>query len=170
MKKVLLSISALFLIFLSACTKEVDDIDIDVSKDMYLYESYWQITSILQDLDHENELTSPIEIFFDMNQCYRDNIYFFETTDKFFIDESFLKCNAATPDVTTMYYDISNNDSYLKIWSNPEEPDASVYLDGTIKTVNIKKFLVEKITYNTVTEKFEFRQYTFEASRPMDKK
>jgi hypothetical protein len=164
MKKVLFSLSAILALFLSACTKEEDDVDIDVSKHVYLYDSYWMLTSVLHNNDYTNENSPTIDITSTFNQCELDNVYYFEPGGHLNFNESFMKCNANDPEERNYYYSISNGDSYFKSWTNAEDPDHSIFVEGKIITYNTKHFVVETMIYDPSTEKTEFFSRTYKAT------
>ena len=172
MKKILLALSSCILLITASCTKEIDDKSIDVSKPVYLQESYWMLTSLIENLDYDNEDSPDKERFPFLNDCIKDDVYEFETTSNFSVAEHHLKCNASNPDKTNYFYAISNNDSHIKIWSNPDDIDNSIYMQGTITTINTRKFTIKTVTYNKTTEKNEMRLYTYETylAKPKDKK
>lgn len=162
MKKILLALSSFVLLFTASCTKEIDDRDVDVSKPVYLQESYWMLTSLIENLDYGNEESLDKEIFPFLDDCIKDNVYEFETKSDFSVAEHHLKCNASNPDKTNYYYSISNKDNYIKIWSNPDDIDNSIYMQGEITTINTKKFTIKTVHYNESTTKTEMRLYTYE--------
>lgn len=166
MKKVLLALSALIIVGFNSCTKEEDEVDIDVSKPSYLTKSYWEVTSVMVNPDYYNELSMATETFMvDSPLCFRDNIYDFASTTTFVVDELHLKCNANDPQQTTYFYSITNNDSQLKMWTNNDDPDGSIWFDGEIRTINIDKFTTTQYTYIPATEKTVQTVVTYEANR-----
>lgn len=162
MKKILLALSSCVLLFTASCTKEIDDKDVDVSKPVYLQQSYWMLTSLIENLDYGNEESLDKETFPFLNDCIKDNIYDFESTSDFSVAEHHLKCNASNPDKTNYFYNITKNDGYIRIWSNPDDIDGSIYMQGDITTINTKKFTIKNVRYNESTEKNEMRLYTYE--------
>lgn len=162
MKKYLLAIAALALLALGSCTKEEDDADIDVSKSVYLVDGYWRMTSFLVNNDIDNEFSPTTETFEFLDGCIKDNVYTFNSKSSLTINEDRLKCNVNSPDEQQYYYSITEGDSYIKIWSNPDNPDASIFMDGTIETISVKKFTISKKYWNATTEKNVYRQTTYE--------
>jgi len=162
MKKYILALLSISVLALNSCTKEEDDEDIDVSKSVYLVDGYWKLTSLLVNNDIDNELSPTNETFDFLDGCIKDNVYEFNSKTSMTIHEERLKCNANNPDKQDYYYSITNNDSYIKIWSNPDNPNESIFLDGTIQTISVTKFIVKKTYWNETTEKNVFTQHTYE--------
>lgn len=165
MKKVLLALSSILLLMTASCTKEIDDQDLDVSKPVYLQDSYWMLTSLIVDPDYGGDNSAPNETFPTLADCEKDNVFDFRTDTEYIVDESFLKCNANNPDQATYYYMITQNDSYIKIYSNPEDIDNSVLMQGEIETISIYKYTIKVLTYDENTELTEMKLYTYEASK-----
>lgn len=167
MKKILLAIVALSIVGFSSCTKEEDEAAIDVSKNTYLTKSYWKVTSVMINNDYGNVASSATEEFPNLPLCFRDDNYAFTTDGQFIIDEIFVKCNANNPQQFQYFYSISNNDKSIKIWKDPNDPGASMWLDGEITTINIDKFLTTK--YETINDKIKQTVTTYEVVKRKDK-
>lgn len=168
MKKFLYAILAVSTLAFASCTKEEDEIEIDVSKNGYLTKSYWQVTSVMVNPDFYAEGSFPTEEFTNLPLCFRDDIYEFTTDSKFIIDENHVKCNANNPQQKEYFYNIINSDKGFKVWSNPDDPDASLWFNGEIETFNIDKFTTT--SYNVVNDKTIQTVTTYESIRRKPKK
>lgn len=152
MKKFLFAILAVALAF-SSCTKEEDDNDIDVSKKAMITQGYWQMTSYKVQADYYDPEQFPVEQIETLDQCLKDNVWVFTSDKEMKIEENFMKCVITDPDVKYFFYEVYGNDTWIKIWSNPDDIDNSILYNGEIKTINADNFIIKTTTYNSSNDK-----------------
>lgn len=126
-KKILLGAIAFSLIGLSSCTKEEDNVDIDVSKTAFLKDGVWKLyqydwyRNILSE-----EPTFADDAFEPLDGCVKDNFYDFGNNGQVILDEGLTKCFLSQEQETKYYYALSQQDKFLSIWDlvpNPVETD-----------------------------------------------
>ncbi len=143
----------------TSCTKEEDDMDIDVSKPVLLADKYWQFYSYKIQWDANDPMQAPVEQFELLDQCQRDNFLIFYEDGTMAEFEHRIKCQLSQPDSTLMWYQVFNEDSRIKIWSNPEDPENSIFLQGRIRSHSIDTI---SITYDVYMEATEVtRRYVY---------
>ena len=167
MKKLLLALSALLVVSFVSCTKEEDELDIDVSKPSYLVNNYWKVTEVEVNPDFENENSFLSSVYQNLPLCFRDNIYDFTTSTTLTIDESHVKCDANHPQLSYFHYLVSNNDKSLMIYTNPEDPGASTWFNGEITTINVEKFTTTE--FKTIGNKIQQTVTTYEIDKKKNK-
>mgnify|MGYP000886972399 CR=1 FL=1 len=152
MKKFLYAILAASTLFFSSCTKEEDDNKIDISKPVMLQRGYWQMTSYKVQANYYDPEQFPVEQIETLDQCLKDNVWVFTSDTELKIEENFMKCVITDPDVRYLYYDIYGSDTWIKIWSNPDDIDNSIVLNGEIKNISADEFIVKSTTYDEATQ------------------
>jgi hypothetical protein len=149
MKKFILALAGLGL-FATACKKEDP---IDTSKTKYLMDKYWRMTSSLYTADVSDPLSLPVDIFPGFPTCRKDDYYHFATASTGEVHDHFDKCSGADPDESPFFWNLSNNETYLRIYTNPEFPEESIHLAGDVTYVSIDTFVLTYLDYNEVSEK-----------------
>lgn len=167
MKRILFLISlAIGALSLNSCEKKMDEVD--VTKNAYLLDRAFQIKSIMFTGDFYAEFPVYEDILIPKEPCEKDDFYFFNNAGMGSYHDNFLKCSASAPDNYPIFFNISNEDTYITIYTNPDDPGASIKLQGKMETETIDKFIVTHNYYNEHTEKTEELIYTFEKIEPTD--
>lgn len=168
MKKILtlalLAVSASF--SFTSCEKDKEKID--VTKNAFLYERAWVLKSAVYTDDIDVEFPAYIDLYSTMEPCQKDDYYYFNTKNSGELHEYFIKCNEDNPNFIPFYFNITDNDSYITIYTNPEDPGASVIMSGIMTTPNIDEFKVVNRYFDGTTEKNVQYEYVFEPIIPSD--
>lgn len=152
MRKIFYLLLASSSLFLASCTKEEDDIDLDASNTALLQQEYWRLTSMTFNPDINNVESVIQDAFQYLNDCYTDNVWAFPNSTDVNVDEYYLKCNINDPQVHNYKFNIQN-DSYLRIYTNPDDMNASILIEGKIVTETHDKFFVEHEYWEENTER-----------------
>lgn len=152
MKKIFYLLLASSTLFLASCTKEEDDIELDASNTALLQQEYWRMTSMTVNPDVDNDESFPQDSYQYLNACYKDNVWSFPNGTDAHMDEHYLKCNINDPQIHEYKYNIEN-DSYLRIYSNPDDRDNSIYIQGKITALTHDSFILEHRYWDENTEK-----------------
>ena len=105
-----ISITALFFILLFvACNKK----DTATSKTELLTSGTWKLTAVVADEDGNG--TYETDRFATFLPCFIDNIWSFGASSVGTMDEGPTKCNPADPQTETYTWQLTQNETYLKI-------------------------------------------------------
>lgn len=165
MKKILLSVLVITSMFgFSSCEKEEDPID--VTKNAYLFDRTWKLTGELYCADLDVEVPVYTDVYATLPDCYTDNFYFFNTKSTCQINDYWLKCSSTNPDITEVNFLVSNEDTYIKFYTNPDDIDNSIFLQGVMTTPDIEHFVITHTYWDEGTEKNVESIYYFEKFTP----
>jgi len=148
MRKLLFAVAGLAL-FTASCKKEDP---IDTSKTRYLMDDYWRLTKSIYIADISNPLDLGTDVYPDMLPCEKDNFMKFNTPSTFTIYDHYVKCTPGDPDEWAYFWQLSNNETHLKIFSDPAMPDETVFLEGDVTYRSIDTFIFTYTTFNEDTE------------------
>ncbi|KAA5534834.1 hypothetical protein F0919_09510 [Taibaiella lutea] len=142
MKKVIFALAICASIV--SCQKEEDTKPIDVSKTVYLMDKSWVVKAWSIRPDVSDTLSAPDSTYFNsINGCEKDNYLVFNSSSRASIHEGSSKCDQQAPDSVMYGYTLSNNDSHILIFTNPDEVDHGTYIDGEIKYASIDTFSIK---------------------------
>ncbi len=109
MKKTISIASLFFILLLAACNKK----DKAASKTELLTSGTWKLTAVISDNDGNGTYeTDDFATFF---PCFTDNIWSFGASSVVTLDEGPTKCNPADPQTETGTWQLTQNETYLKI-------------------------------------------------------
>ena len=149
MKKFLFALAGVA-IFATSCKKEDP---IDTSKTKYLMDKYWRMSKSIYIGDVADPLDFGTDIFPGFPTCEKDDYYHFATSSTGELHDHFAKCSGTDPDQMPFFWTITNNETHLKLYTNPEFPDESVHLEGDVTYVSIDTFILTYTVYSDVSEK-----------------
>lgn len=161
MKKLVLFLAA-FSVFFASCEKSEEDKNpIDASKVRLLMDGYWQLTGfyLVEDIDGETP-GFPIDLYTPMPGCEKDNIFKFTSSSTFMTYEMDSKCSMSAPDEYEWYYQLSQAEKHITMWSNVDDRENSIVFDGEIFYPKLTEFYIKYKVYNPTTEKMdEYSRY-----------
>jgi hypothetical protein len=108
MKHFFLFIAAFFII-INACNKK----DKPVTKTSLLTSGPWVVTAVVSDEDGNG--TYELNDYLSFESCYKDNFYTFKESGQLEINEGATKCSSTDPQTDAVTWQLSNNDTTLKI-------------------------------------------------------
>jgi hypothetical protein len=133
----------LFFILLTACTSIIifssckkDDIE---SKTKNLTTGSWKMTGYERDFDKDG--TFEENTFATIVDCYKDNIYTFQSNGDVIMDEGATKCNVTDPQAITLTWSLEDDGSILQ-WQGYEND----IIDLSSTTLKIKR----RTSYNFI--------------------
>lgn len=109
MKKTISITALFFILLLAACNKK----DTAASKTQLLTSGTWKLTAVVSDNDANG--TYETDDFATFSPCFTDNIWSFSTSSVVTLDEGPTKCNPADPQTETGTWQLTQNETYLKI-------------------------------------------------------
>jgi len=148
MRKLLFAVAGLAL-FTASCKKEDP---IDTSKTKYLMDDYWRLTKSIYISDISDPLNLGSDIYPDMMACVKDNFMKFNTASTYTVYDHYVKCSPGDPDTREFFWQLSNNETHLKIFADPALPDETVYLQGDMTYRSIDTFILTYTTFDEDTE------------------
>ncbi|PSK92033.1 hypothetical protein [Taibaiella chishuiensis] len=152
MRKLLLAGLGFTLLFASCSKSEEDKQPIDVSKTKMLMSGKWQLKAYVFVNDISDPTSMPLDYYTPLPGCEKDNFFIFNTTNQVSLYEGNTKCAATAPDSTVYNYNFTNDEKYLKIYSNPDDVDNSLILWGDVKYPTVDSFVIYYTTFNSTTE------------------
>lgn len=150
----------------SSC--EEDKEPIDVTKNAFLYQRAWKLVGLQQTLNIDAETPIWNDLYVLMEPCEQDDYMYFHTKSSGATFDYFIKCSSTDVDSTNFWYNITDNDSYITVYTNPDDMASSIVLQGGMSTPHIDTFRVTYTYFNEGTELNEQIQYTFEKIVPTD--
>lgn len=150
-----ISLAALFLVFTS-CEKDSNFYDIeDVSKLKMLSFGFWDLEeyTILSDIDAEG--LNPLSVYASLPSCELDDIIQFTTDGEMITHEGYTKCAVNNPDSVITYLSLSDKESKIVMWADPENPEGTHIFSGKIFYPSVDEFYWVFKKYNSTTEKTE---------------
>jgi len=112
MKKTISLFSAALILFLTpACKKDKGE-----SKTELLTSGSWKITAVVSDDDGNGSYET--NEFASFPACFIDNIFTFKTNGQLELDEGLSKCDVMDPQTETATWQLTQNETYLKIDSD----------------------------------------------------
>lgn len=155
MKKIILVLASCSI--LASCVKDEDKEPIDVSKVTYLMDGKWQLKMSTMIPDITDPAAVPVDLYYPLIDCIKDNHLEFKSGSDVTEYEN-IRCNNQQFDLLDMKYSLEQNQQYLKIWLNPDDPDNSIFLAGDISYPSIDTFVVTYLGTNpddeTLTARF----------------
>lgn len=144
-KLLLLAIGACLL---ASCAKNTGiDGPIDASRQKMLMDKAWQLKAFTLNRHLEDTNSTAQNIFNTIPACQLDNYFVFKKTTVLLCDH-YLKCSLSTPDTLVYNYSLTNNESHMTIWSNPDDPNNSVILSGDMTYPSVDSFILTYQTYD----------------------
>jgi hypothetical protein len=140
MKKAILALAICATIV--SCQKKEDTDPIDVSKTTYLMDGGWKLKFSTWRPDINDSASFPIDVYEPIPGCEKDNFYKFNTTNRVSLHEGGSKCVQTNPDSTVYGYVLTQNDSHLEIYTDPDAPNHSIVLAGNVIYPRIDSFSV----------------------------
>lgn len=155
----------LILTALSSCDKQET---VDVTKTGYLYNRGWQIIGLRSTSNVDVEEPIWVNLYDAMDPCKKDDYYFFSTKSSGAVYDHFIKCALSDPDSVQFWFSVSEDDQFIKVYSNPEDVEGSILVQGKITTPHIDTFKVNHRYWNPTTELNEEIEFTFKHFVPTD--
>lgn len=149
MKKLLLSLSIIGL-GIASCDK-METIDVSAQKD--LMDQTWQMTAQVTNANVTDTNFHYYDTYPQISACIKDNYYKFTGTNNVSLFDNTIKCVASAPGQLDYYYVLNPEENFIRIFSNTEDPENSVILQGEFKLVDINTFTVRTDTYEEDTER-----------------
>lgn len=109
MKKTISITALFFILLLAACNKK----DTAASKTELLTSGTWKLTAVVADEDGNG--TYETDRFATFLPCFTDLIFSFGASSVLTLDEGPTKCNPADPQTETATWQLTQNETYLKI-------------------------------------------------------
>ncbi|MBC6605865.1 lipocalin family protein [Hymenobacter sp. BT188] len=111
----------------------------------------WMVTAVTE----KEGTKAAVDIFTSEDACFKDNLYKFQASNAFVVDEGKTKCFSASPQTLTGQWSLSNNDQTLSGAVTFTAAPGFVYdveLTGTIEELNeTRLILVDTETVSGVT-------------------
>ncbi len=138
MKKVIFALAICATIV--SCQKKEDKDPIDVSKTTYLMSQHWQLKyyTLRPDVDDSSSFAAPVTI----PTCSQDDYLGFNTINRVSLYDGLSKCVIGSPDSIVYGYALTSNDAHLQIYTNPEDQNHQIYLEGAVTYPSIDSFIV----------------------------
>jgi hypothetical protein len=140
MNKIILSLAACAMI--ASCTKKEDKDPIDVSKTTLVMDGKWQLKAISWLPDVNDPTSFPVDDFSPLPGCEKDNFLIFKTKSNVTLFENGSKCSISAPDSIEYMYTLTNDDKFIRIYANAEDPANSSILAGDVKYPTVDSFIV----------------------------
>lgn len=156
-----ISLATIFLVFTS-CEKEDSFYDIeDVSKLKMLSFEYWELYdfTVAPDVDAEN--VNHESLFASLPSCELDNVFEFTLDGEMITHEGYTKCAVNDPDSFITYFTLSEKESKIVMWADPENPEGTHLFSGNIFYPSVDEFYWVFRKYNELSEKTEEHSYYF---------
>jgi len=151
MKKIILFVAGIGL--LASCSKNVkSDTPIDASKSKMLMDGAWQLKAYMINPDINDSLSIPQDAYTPLPGCVKDNFYVFHNAGVLVQYEGYHKCTLSDPDSVALLYQLSNNETHLRVWSNPDDPEHSVLFDGNMAYPSVDSFILDFQTYDSAAD------------------
>lgn len=168
MKKILILAvaSVLGISALTSCEKEKTPID--VTKNAFLLERAWKVKAINFTANADAETPAWNDVFTILEPCKKDDYYYFTTLNTGNKHDYFVKCNVSDPDQFEFFYTVTENDTRISLYTNPDDPGASTLFYGIMETPNINEFKITNKYFNGASELNEAYEYVFEMTVPTD--
>jgi hypothetical protein len=94
--------------------------------------------------DINDTLNAPDTTYFStINGCEKNNYLVFNSPNRVSMHEGASKCDEQAPDSVVYGYTLSNNDSHINIFTNPDGENHDTYIDGEIKYFAIDSFSIK---------------------------
>lgn len=140
MKKAILALAICATVV--SCQKKEDTDPIDVSKTTYLMDKSWKLTFFTWLPDINDSASFPVDVYTPLSGCEKDDFFRFYTKNRVSDNEGGSKCNLSDPDSTVYGYELTNNDKFLRIYTDPDLPEHDDVLAGDITYPSIDSFVV----------------------------
>jgi hypothetical protein len=140
MKKIILALACCATIV--SCQKKEDTDPIDVSKTTYLKDKTWKLTFFTWLPDINDPASFPFDSFTVMLGCQKDNYFKFNAGNRVTRYDGNSKCSQTDPDSVVYGYALTDNDTHLRIYAEPDIPEPPTYLAGTITYPAIDSFVL----------------------------
>lgn len=144
MKKLILALSCCALVAV-ACTPEEATQPIDASKARMLKDGSWQLKAYILIPDIAAEIPMPQDVYIAMPGCQKDDYIVFNNDYVLSIYQGLTKCNITDPDSVVYQYTLENDEKFLRVWANPDDPDNSVLMAGDVTYPSVDSFIMTYI-------------------------
>lgn len=162
MKKLILFFAAFSILFTS-CQKSDEDLNpIDASKVKLLMDGYWKLTDYKVLPDVSDSTAFQMDLYTPIPGCEKDDFYKFVSPSIFTKYEGDSKCTVSAPDSVQFYYQLTENENHLIMWSNPDDREHSIIYDAQITYPSLKKFILVYRIYSENTELTSEHTKTFQ--------
>lgn len=151
MKKLLLI--AFGACLLASCAKNLDDDGpIDASKQKMLMDKAWQLKAYTVNPNIYDTTSFPQDEYASISNCIKDNYYIFNDEATISEYDHYQKCLLGDSDTIAYNYSLTNDEKYLTVWSNPDDPDNSVIMYGDMTYPSVDSFILTYQVYDSVNE------------------
>lgn len=151
MKKLLLF--ALGACLFAACNKNLDNEGpIDASKQKMLMDKAWQLKAYTVNPNINDTNSFPQDQYQNLPDCIKDNYYIFNDARTLSLYDHYQKCTMSEPDTTAYIYSLTNDEKYLTVWSDPNDPVHSTVMYGNMTYPSVDSFLLTWQVYDSTSK------------------
>lgn len=142
---------ALGICLFASCAKNVDeDGQVNATKQKMLMDKAWQLRGYMIDPDINDSTDIPVNAYTPIPDCKKDNYLIFNDDHTVSEYDHYIKCAMTDPDTVAYNYSLTNNENHLMVWSNPDDVDHSVVMDGDMTYPSIDTFILTFQVYDSI--------------------
>lgn len=147
MKKILLALSCCAIVGMS-CTPEEDTLPVDVSKAKMLMSGSWQLKAYMFTPDIAAEIPVFEDYYTPMAGCEKDDYFIFNNSNVMSKYQGLTKCNIADPDSMVYNYSLTQDENFMQVWADPDDPENSVLMAGDMTYPSVDTFIISSLLPN----------------------
>ena len=140
-----------------ACTPDEDKNPVDASKGKMLMHGSWQLSDYRYTPDIAAEVPVTMDYYTPLPGCQKDDYMIFNSGSLVSKYQGLTKCSINDPDSIVYNYSLEQDEKFLRIWGNPDDPENSVLMAGDITYPDVRTFIITYLATNPTDEELTSR-------------